>query len=302
VELLVSIAILVVLVSLLLPAVQAARESARRAQCQSHLRQIGLGLHSFYGVHQVFPAAGWTMAGPGNPHGIFVGWRALVLPHLEQAAMFDQYDFSVDWWHPRNAIAGTHDLPLFRCPSTPSPPDITVAVSKPPRPAMQFPQPLARSDYAALMGVNSVIDPELYATRERTRAVMHRNSTVRIADILDGTSHTLAVSECSARPAVYRGRTLHRELSNDQGYGWIDSESGFSLDGVRLDDWQQGLGPQRSPRGINATNENEPYSFHAGGAYFLFADGHVSFISQDIPLQELAALATRAAGEIVMPR
>ena len=84
VELLVVIAIIGVLVALLLPAVQQAREAARRINCQNNLQQLGLALHSFHDTHGVFPASGWTMAGPGNPAGKFVGWRALVLPYIEQ--------------------------------------------------------------------------------------------------------------------------------------------------------------------------------------------------------------------------
>src|SRR5688572_12053389 len=89
VELLIVIAIIGMLVALLLPAVQQARESARRLACQNNLRQLGLALHSFHDTHRVFPASGWTVAGPGNPAGKSVGWRALVLTHLEQKSLHE---------------------------------------------------------------------------------------------------------------------------------------------------------------------------------------------------------------------
>ena len=80
---------------------------------------------------------------------------------------------------------------------------------------------------------------------------------------------------------------------------YIDSQGAFSLDGSNDDGSEQGLGPARTPRAINATNENEPYSFHAGGANFVFADGHVQFIRESVRLEVFAALCTRAAGEVV---
>lgn len=97
VEILVVLAIVGVLASLLLPAVQQAREAARRATCQSHLRQLGLALHHFHDSRQVLPPSGWTIASSANPAGKFVGWRALILPHLEQAGLQELYDFDVHW-------------------------------------------------------------------------------------------------------------------------------------------------------------------------------------------------------------
>ena len=74
------------LISLLLPSVQLAREAVRRSSCQNNLRQLGIALHNFHDTHGTFPASGWTIAGPGNPAGKFVGWRPLLLPHLEAAS------------------------------------------------------------------------------------------------------------------------------------------------------------------------------------------------------------------------
>src|SRR5687767_123802 len=102
VELLVVVAIMGVLLSLLLPAVQAAREASRRASCQNNLRQLGLAIHNFHDVHKVLPASGWTTAGSGNPQGRFVGWRALALPHLEEANLQRAYDFNLNWWEGGN--------------------------------------------------------------------------------------------------------------------------------------------------------------------------------------------------------
>jgi prepilin-type N-terminal cleavage/methylation domain-containing protein/prepilin-type processing-associated H-X9-DG protein len=299
VELLVVIAIIGTLVALLLPAVQDAREAARKTSCQNHLRQLGLALHGFHDLHGVFPASGWTQAGPGNPAGKSVGWRALVLPHVEQSALHSLYDFDVHWWEGRNLVAASQPVKLYLCPSVPQRIPVLSAVAKSPRPAMTFPRPLAPTDFEALMGVQATIDSALYATALANRSVMYRNSTTRMAEITDGTSQTIVIVECAGRPLVYRGRKVRTDLANDQGQGWIDSEGPFSLDGATADGSQTGQGPALTPRAMNATNENEPFSFHPGGAHFLFADGHVQFLGETVPLLMFAALCTRGAGEAV---
>jgi len=298
VELLIAIAIIGTLVALLLPAVQQAREAARRIACQNNLRQLGLALQGFHDTHRVFPASGWTVTGAGNPAGKSVGWRALVLPHLEQLSLHELYDFEVHWWEGRNLTAASQRLKVYQCASVPQRQAVTSAVAKPPRPAMKFSLPLAPTDYEAIMGVQPSINAERYATPLANRSVLFRNSTVRIAEITDGTSQTIVVVECSARPLVYRGRAPRIDLANDQGQGWIDSEGAFSLDGASADGSVQGQGPVLTPRTMNATNENEPYSFHPNGGNFLFADGHVAFIDEGLPLALFAALCTRAGGEL----
>jgi prepilin-type N-terminal cleavage/methylation domain-containing protein/prepilin-type processing-associated H-X9-DG protein len=296
-ELLVAVAIIGTLVSLLLPAVQQAREAARRSACQNNVRQMGLALHSFEAARGYYPASGWTVASPANPDGKFIGWRAFLLPYVEQIALYGAYDPTSHWWEGVNLQLADKRLKLFLCPSVGERALVTSAIAKPPRPAMSFLQPLAGADYEALMGVQPVVNPALYATSQANRSVLFRNAMTRAAEITDGSAQTILVVECGGRPLVFRGRTRRPDLANDQGQGWIDSESGFSFDGASDDGAFQGLGPQFTPRAINATNENEPYSFHAGGAYGLFADGHVAFISQAIPLELFAALSTRAGGE-----
>jgi prepilin-type processing-associated H-X9-DG protein len=125
---------------------------------------------------------------------------------------------------------------------------------------------------------------------------MHRNSRTRMKDIRDGTSRTIMVVECGGRPLVFRDGRPDRNLSNDQGIGWADSEGPFSLDGSNVDGSLEGCGTEGNCRfPLNRRNDNEPYSFHPGGANFLFADGHVQFLDDAIPLRTLAALCTRNA-------
>jgi prepilin-type processing-associated H-X9-DG protein len=123
---------------------------------------------------------------------------------------------------------------------------------------------------------------------------MSRDSAVTMAQVPDGTSNTIAVVECAARPLVYRLRVPQPALTNEQGICWADNEGAFSLDGATADGSAEG-----GPFPMNKRNDNEPFSFHPGGGNVLFADGHVQFIQETIPLMTFAALCTRSAGEVV---
>jgi prepilin-type processing-associated H-X9-DG protein len=286
---------------LLLPAVQKVREAASRAKCSNNLKQLGLALHNFHDTNRCFPASGWTTTGPGNSQGRFVGWRPLTLPYIEQENLQRLFSFDKHWWEAPNRAAAGNAVRTYECPSTPSRPAVTSAVAKSPRPALSDLNPaLAPTDYEAVQGVQPAsIDPVLYNAGNRF-AVMHRNSTTRIADIQDGTTNTIMVVECAGRPQVYRLGVPNPGLSNDQGISWADSEGPFSLDGASADGTQEGCTPANGcTYAMNKKNDNEPYSFHPGGAMFLFADGHVQFIAESVKLQTLAALCTRSAGEVI---
>jgi prepilin-type N-terminal cleavage/methylation domain-containing protein len=300
IELLVVIAIIAILVSLLLPAVQQAREAARRTECKNHMRQLGLALHMFHDTYRVFPASGWTTAGPGNPDGKFVGWRPLTLPYIEQANMHKLYDFKVNWWEGTNTTLAGVTVPVYLCPSAPTRDGVTSAVAKSLRPAMTFPVPLAGVDYEAIMGVQpSSIDPVKYNADNRF-SVMHRNSRINFRDITDGSTNTIMVSECAGRPKVYQNGKAIPGASNDQGITWADSEGPFSFDGANADASLEGCLPANGcSYPMNKRNNNEPYSFHSGGGNFLFAAGQVQFLSENIDFMTFAALCTRGAGEVV---
>jgi prepilin-type processing-associated H-X9-DG protein len=292
------------LVGLLLPAVQSAREAAARTQCSNNLKQIGLALQAFHDVNRAFPASGRTEAGPGNPAGKFVGWRPLTLPHIEQEDLQKLYDFKVNWWEATNATMAAFPLKTYQCPSVPERREVTTAVAKPPRPAMTFANPIAPTDYEAVMGVqptsiNPHLSAPLYDASNRF-SVMSRNSKTRISAVLDGTSNTIALVECAARPLIHRAGLIRWDLDNDQRIGGADREGPFSLDGASADGSLEGCGVAESCTfSMNRRNDNEPYSFHAGGGDFLFADSHVRFIAESVAHPTLAALCTMNAEDVV---
>lgn len=302
IELLVVIAIVSTLVMLLLPAVQSAREAARRSGCLNNARQLGMAVLNFESTLGVYPASGWTQAGPGNPAGKHVGWRTMILPYAEEHALRSLYDIRSNWWEGTNVAAAAVPVLLYQCPSVPNRMPVLSAVAHDPRPSLTFQNPIAPADYEAIMGIrpsaiNSHLPSPIYNDRNRF-SVMHRNSRVANKHIRDGASKTIMIVECGARPLVYRNYTARPELANDQGIGWADNEGAFSLDGSSGDGSAEGCGLERGcTASMNRRNDNEPFSFHRGGGNFVFADGHCQFLADELPLPTLAALCTRYARE-----
>ena len=144
-----------VLVALLLPAVQAAREAARRMQCSNNLKQIGLALHNYHATYQSFPPA-YTVDANGKP---LHSWRTVILPFLEQQALYSQIDLNEPWDSPKNQALQNVVVPAFRCASEP---------------------PGTGCSYLAIVGPNTVFQG---------------GKQVKISQILDGTSNTLMVVE-----------------------------------------------------------------------------------------------------------
>jgi hypothetical protein len=117
VELLVSLGVIALVMALSLPAVNAARASAQRTTCMNHLRQLGLGLLTHHAAHGAFPPGGMEWRPPGNTTNRQHAWSGLLLPFIEQQALFDQIDFSLPYDAPENATAGAAILPIFLCPT-----------------------------------------------------------------------------------------------------------------------------------------------------------------------------------------
>ena len=290
IELLVVIAIIAILIALLVPAVQKVRAAAARLQCENNLKQIGLGMHNYAGVFKGFPPSRTTGNVASAPYFPYQhSWSAALLPYIEQTATFNLYTYKADWNNPANYAAIRTYMPLFNCPSTPSQPRQDTTISA---------QPSA-GDYHAMNAIKNFVGINCFGyignlNPDDPRLVggMRRDQITRFAEITDGTSNTILVAEDAGRPAFYNAKQQIFDPVGKEG-GWADPNGAFSLDGSNLD------GTVPGGCALNCSNNSEIYSFHDGGANVVFADGSVHFITQRINLCTLAALVTRAAGEIV---
>jgi prepilin-type N-terminal cleavage/methylation domain-containing protein/prepilin-type processing-associated H-X9-DG protein len=190
VELLVVIAIIGVLVALLLPAVQAAREAARRGQCQNHVRQVVLAAHGYHDTMQRFPA-GWCR--PHNASAI-----CSLLPYLEQGNRANTFDWTQDInGAATNAAARSQDVKVYMCPSDQGIGRFFTGTS-----GTQGAEPTGRNNYMPNMGNRANFAEVDNGVRQRANGIFYRNSKVRLAEITDGTSNTALFSECQRGPVV----------------------------------------------------------------------------------------------------
>ncbi|BBO32835.1 DUF1559 domain-containing protein [Lacipirellula parvula] len=320
VELLVVIAIIGVLVALLLPAVQAAREAARRANCVSNLRNVGIATLNHVDVQGHYPSNGWGSLYTADPDQGFGknqpgSWLFSILPYIELQALHDIGSGSPGWPVPvkkKRALLQTIQtpVPVFYCPSR--------------RPALAYPvkqwssvlnfvhdgSDLARNDYAACSGSGSTIagltgtsryfaqdyneadtftgwpNPELY------NGISFIRSEVALREVTDGTSNTYFVGEKSVNVDAYNvnGEASVVNLA-DHGddQGWLIGHNG---DTVR----SSGSPPLQDTLGVN------PYEFwgsaHPGGFNMMFGDSSVKTINYEIDLVTHAALGTRNGAEV----
>jgi prepilin-type N-terminal cleavage/methylation domain-containing protein/prepilin-type processing-associated H-X9-DG protein len=286
IELLVVIAIIAVLVALLLPAVQQAREAARRTQCKNNLKQLGLALENYHGSRNMFPA-GYvsTFDNSGNDLGPGWGWAAMILPEMEQLPLQNNITFTQPIEAAANATVRVISLPAYLCPSdtvvSPWPAVMRDPLGNPTSTICQ----IAASNYVGVFGVS---EPGVGG-----EGVFFRNSNIGMRHITDGTSTTMFVGERSQRwcEATWVGAVTNAVMFPPAGSPAVpvtENASGMIL-GHTFE------GPPNAP----GTECNEFSSLHSGGAHFLFCDGHVQFISTSIDKLVFRALSTRAGGESI---
>lgn len=331
VELLVVIAIIGILVGLLLPAVQAAREAARRMSCGNNLKQIGLAVHNFESTYKYIHAS-WRdiplaqQPTPTNPYGQTATFGTLfhLLPYMEQQSIFDMFDKRRSYVDPINMPPGYGTAPVasmtpvqtYICPSTPSniPSDYGPYFASV---GLSFGTLiLPRTDYIPPQGIHS----SLAGCAGIVPAVSTRNGMlgtadsvnawrIKFSDVTDGLSNTICIAELAGKQnTYYRGRktggnslvntppatfaTFGLQLNSFYGDHNISREvraySGANVNNI----FEPGCGA------VNIVNERGLYSFHSGGVQVVLGDGSVTFMSQNVAANVLAAYITRNGGEV----
>lgn len=310
IELLVVIAVMSILIALLLPAVQFARESARQADCRNRLKQIGIALHLYEEVTGVYPS-GYIYFGPSLParariadgdwnrrtdappptpqfqeNGPGWSWMALILPQMEQSNLHNKINFSTDIIDPASAgIRGT-SLSIYQCPSDTHAEARFTVFDELNRPMGEA----APASYAAVFGSFGLINTD----PDNGNGMFQRNSRNKQSDITDGLSQTLAVAERAALLArapwagVMTGGTVRTTPGAPVYTSIIELSPAMAL-------------ARMGNRSLNSPF-SEPYDFfsgHPGVANFLFADGHVQNFSNSVDKDVMHRLATISGGEVV---
>ena len=291
IELLVVIAIIGILVGLLLPAVQQAREAARRTQCRNHLKQLGLAIHNYESVFNGIPPNGT------NPVGARHGWNVRILPYLEQTPLANQYSSNGEWFDPVNQPVYRQQVPVFQCPSAPNPRVSTGATTN-----GQSWTDAACTDYSSSDGVDSsaVVGLGLSASLNRS-GLFSNDKPVRFAECTDGLTNTILIVEDAGRPDFW---VLGKKLGtigvtsptsiNQSAYGvWAGRDNKTQIHGHAMD----GLSFP-GPCAVNCTNWRGLYAFHPQIAHACFGDGSVRGLSQNLNIYTLIDLTTRAGGEV----
>ncbi len=336
IELLVVITIIAILVSLLLPAVQQAREAARRTQCRNNLKQLGLAIHNYHDVHRVLPAA--YLCSPvvsGSASGVSypddnrngasgLGWGVLILPYLEQSALSAQFDPTIPFWVPQQAVAAKTKLTAFLCPSAVGGSDgfelrrYTSGNNEEPGNSQPYSAGifLSHSHYVTMAGTQgpwarpatysvdfAVPEPIPGAGAATIDGAFYRNSRIRFADITDGTSNTVFVGEHTSRLSdkTWVGVVPYSvTCEKERGVLTDRCDSGGALvqghSGPDLHDHPQVIIHQPNHP---AQHADQLESDHVGGCQCLFGDGAVRFMSQYMDGFVWAAHCTRGSGEVV---
>ncbi|QDV49848.1 DUF1559 domain-containing protein [Gimesia fumaroli] len=301
IELLVVIAIIAVLVALLLPAVQQAREAARRSSCQNNMKQLGLALHNYHDVHRAFPPGNYGMRSSGVYNG--VNWRVMILPFLEQSSLYDKLDFNSrfdgDNLTGSNVVLSGLIVPVYLCPSSALDP---------------FSDPHGRNDDRAMnasyVGISGAAPPlpgpdtgysDCGYGYVANNGMLLTNQITRMRDVRDGTSNTIIVAEQS-------GLTDGRELTANYRGGWHGATLTETADNCVASNkiWFAGTTTVRYVINSDFIGSGNSYqyrsnttlnSFHTGGIQALLADGSVRFVSENIDFTNFKRVCLRADGE-----
>ena len=308
IELLVVIAIIAILVALLLPAVQQAREAARRTQCKNNLMQIGLAITNYEMQYERLPPGTIDTKGPIQSvegGGYHMSWIVQILPHLDQSNVYNKFDFSKSVYDPANAIPRSAQIVTVLCPSEPGPSTLPI----PERPGAggmagmglaMAPVGVSGSgaggDSIALSSFAAMHNDLEMPIDVNNDGTFFLNSALQSRDIPDGMSHTIFVGEKLRTNDDLGWASGTRATLRNTGATKPIAGGGAAKNTIGLAKPQFGVPPVpvASPLLVGVFGSN-----HTGGAHFGIGDGAVRFISQNIDAVTFQLLANRKDGEIV---
>jgi prepilin-type N-terminal cleavage/methylation domain-containing protein len=283
IELLVVIAIIAILIALLLPAVQQAREAARRTQCRNNLKQIGLAMHNYESTHSIFPSGMFEDTNTGTT-GLGASGFVLMLPYIDQANTYNRYNFNEHYATTWNQAVISQQVPAFLCPTMLVPRTVPESACNETGAVGSYLMSEGTKSYNnPCDGMFSFVSPVMFGTK---------NSPVRIRDVTDGTSNTLAVGEASYNYANYTWSSFScSALAGQKKWGY--ARWGVGYPGAALGNTNTKMND------VSGTGTPSGFSsMHEGGVTFLFTDGTVRFLSENISHDLYKALSTRAGGEV----
>jgi prepilin-type N-terminal cleavage/methylation domain-containing protein len=289
VEILVVVAIIGVLVALMLPAIQMARESARKTQCANNLKQIGLGMHAYLLFHQAFPPGYVSKVLPDHDDGgPGWGWGAQILSYIEEGALRDQVVMKAPIEGEVAAKVRLASLSLFICPS-----DGTF------EPIIDIPEKNSDSVICQMAAANYVgsagtVRPTCKLCRDQFDGVFGRNRAIKPKELLDGLSKTLAIGERASywsRPTIW-GVVPNSKILDNQQPGLYAAGPAYVLGTT----FHEGFNIETAEEMDHATMGTFAESFgsqHPGGAFFMFCDAGVRFVWEEADPAIMNALSTR---------
>ncbi len=304
IELLVVIAIIATLVALLLPAVQQAREAARRTQCKSNLRQVGIACHNYHSTYNTFPPGRIVyngMSSASAPTKVVTGFNAMILHFVEGSNLSDIYDQTYGFDDPANQTAVNTLMPVFLCPSTPgeritpiySGWNLGWTTDMASLPAITA----AATDYFGVRGLHHT-DSSGTHIWESTVGIMNETGS-SFKDITDGSSNTILLYEMAGKPNHWR---LGKEQGTPTNAQFYQHGPWAGNNGVGIYNWSddgESFGCDNCNRFINVDNMYSPYSFHKGTINVMLADGSTKSLSENIDHTIFTNLVHKSDGNVV---
>lgn len=312
VELLVVITIIGILIALLLPAINAARESARRSDCTNNLKQLALAVLTHEEQKGFLPS---SIRPPGLTSMPRLSWLTQTLPYIDQKTIYDKWDFTKNWsdttvtapFVQSNRQLAQIPLSSVLCPSSPKPERLDGVPENSPWVA----DAVRCTDYGATISVDARLVTQGLVDFDG-KGFLAQNEKARLSNVTDGASNTIMLAESAGRPYLYQDGKLVGDLPTQRvnGGGWPRPASDFSIDGSS---WDGATLP--GPCAVNCTNgedfgtttfphpyygaqgTSEVYAFHPAGANVAFGDGSVQFIGKKIDIRVFARLVTRDKAE-----